>query len=55
MQTIRENTESQKIDETVFNEFIKEIKNFWANHEKPVDKTIDEYRMERPEKKVWLF
>ena len=46
-------TVKPKITEADFDNLIKEIKNFWAKHEKvDEDKTFDEYRMERLTKKI---
>ncbi len=39
-----------------FDNLLKEIKTFWANHEKADEtKTFDEYRMERLEAKYGAF
>ena len=46
-------TVKPKMTEADFDNLIKEIKNFWAKHEKvDEDKTFDEYRMERLTKKI---
>ena len=49
-------TVKPKMTEADFDNLIKEIKNFWAKHEKvDEDKTFDEYRMERLETKYGPF
>ena len=49
---ISDDTTSKKIDERAFNDLLKEIKTFWANHEKLAEKSIAEYRIDRLAKKI---
>ncbi len=45
-------TVKPKMTKEDFDDLIKEIKTFWANHKKvDENKTLDEYRMERLEAK----
>ena len=49
-------TVSPSTTEEDFDNLLKEIKTFWANHEKANEtKTFDEYRMERLETKYGSF
>ena len=49
-------TVSPSTTEEDFDNLLKEIKTFWANHEKVDEtKTFDEYRMERLETKYGPF
>ena len=43
------------ISEKDFDNLLKEIKTFWDNHEKPEEKSFDEYRMERLEARYGTF
>ncbi len=53
--TVSPETENKKITEQDFKDLLAEIKNFWATHEKIENKTLEDYRMERLEKKYGAF